>query len=253
MENKTNLDQEENQYILLKELEKYNGIFSKEILKYFESLIALEFSALNENNLSKDKMSLLNGVELYRKIVAHNIFYNAIKICQKKYDFLQITKGYNNKSLHIQEMYNEKSYDIFDFQCIKDNISIIDLYETLDNTPKREEVINSLQEKIHHLEENTRLLNNYISSKAWELELLKNELTTLQQRNNLQVDDELYIASIRNDFLKDILDLYGIDEADFEEKEIKPFILQSKNNSSLDKRLIKSYPHTTVIRNTRYY
>lgn len=258
MENKqktetNSIDQIEEESILLEELERYNGIFSKEILEYLQSLTALELSALNEQKLSEDKMKLLNSIDLYRKIVVHNIFYNTCKMCQRKYSYLKTEKEYNKKSLHIQELYNGQAYDIFDFQCHKDNFSIIDLYETVDNTPKRKNTINLLQERISYLEEKSRLFNSHISSTVLELEMIKKEVETLEQRNSLEEDGNLYIASIQSSFLKDVLDLYGINEDDFKEKEQEPVILQPKSSTSLNKMLIKKYPHTTVVKNTKYY
>lgn len=252
---------------LLEIVNGYKGILSPEIIEYLNSLIGLEFSALREDLLSSQAMQKLTELDLYRKILIYNIYNRAVNIFAKEGSYLK-QEGIENgtKSLTISGTDGkENRFEVFNFS-FKDKTNQINLYNTIFDAIKRNRQIEELYEEWQQLEEESAPMmmgwswsQRHKADKETKVKAIIDSITELENRNKY-IEETEYVADIQKYFSELILKDYGlILQRDFEQDNTitASDVLSSTVNYEVDKamtkKLVKTYPHTTVSQNIKYY
>ena len=121
----------------------YSGVLTPEIIDYLNSLIGLEFSALNQEVISEVGMARLYELSLYRKIVIHNIYNRALDVLKKYGNGFSFENCPQGLSIFGKDK-SESRYDTFDYWTNENGVSNIVLKQTIIDSVKRQEQIDRL-------------------------------------------------------------------------------------------------------------
>lgn len=140
------------------ELKTVEGILSKPMMDYLNSLLNLEFSVI-QDNISKDERNVLSGIYAYQSISKFNIYHRALEIF-KDNDLLIVssnstntpgicvkTKGNNERSLFepLFEYYYNVNYHKDTPPCGKINI-----VKYVDGSERIKESVEILKEELNN-------------------------------------------------------------------------------------------------------
>lgn len=244
---------------LLEIVNEYKGILSPEIIEYLNGLIRLEFSALREDLLSSQTMQKLTELDLYRKILMYNIYNRAVNIFTKEGSYLK-QEGIENgtKSLTISGTDGKDNrFEVFNFS-FKDKTNQIKLYNTKIDEVIRKQQIENLYKELQNIEEETNPIMG-LGGKEIKIKSIKKLITSLENRKN-DIEEVQYAQDIQKYFSELILEDYGlILQRDFEEdntistSDVLAPTFYYQVDKAMTKKLVKTYPHTTVSQNINYY
>lgn len=244
---------------LIEILNGYKGILSPEIIEYLNSLIGLEFSVLREDLLSSQAMQKLNELDLYRKVLIYNIYNRAVNIFTKEGSYLK-QEGIENgtKSLTISGTDGKDNrFKVFSFR-FEDKTNQINLYNTKIDEELRKQQIENLYKEWKNIEEETNPIMG-LRGKEIKIESIMKLITSIENRKN-DIEEAQYVADIQKYFSELILEDYGlILQKDFEEdntistSDVLAPTFHYQVDKAMTKKLVKTYPHTTVLQNIQYY
>lgn len=247
---------------LIDELKKYKSVLSDSMYIYFKQLIDLDFSIV-KNYISKDDRKILSNLNIYEDVMIYNIYNKVLNVFKdSKYD-LKI-RGYEsgNDGLSVYANIDDKDKIIFDF--IKKTYAFNKLSEPSINIYKISEVSEELRNKeLERLKSKLDYLYNEKNpyhnepnvyggpSDYWNFEHNKmvkkyEELLKKLDERKLTDEDKKEIE-ITNYFHKKLFDDYGLNYNNFEET--KDYL---KDNSFLEKTLVKNMPKMKIVDHEKY-
>ena len=250
-------------------LNEYKGILTFEILNYLNSLIGSEISALNQDVISDDVMNKLSELPIYRKIVIYNIYnrvMNILKEFDKSFDFkYSPTQGLG---MFFSDS-NGKKYDVFSYYPNEKRMSNIVLKQTIIDATMRQQEIDRLYRKLEEIksseEEQIYTRRGLLhTSKKTKMKYLGDLIKELDPRSVYNGDIQ-YLTSKEDYFINRLLGKDGLQvRQDFVEKpayslddiclqSIQPNCYPSEVERNLTKKLVKTYPHTTISNFIKYY
>lgn len=155
---------------LKSEIEKYRNILSKNMYEYFQALINLEASAIDNTICNSDK-ELLSCLPFYKSIVKYNIYNNALKVLNEHNIKLLQEYDYRNKKFIVscdQKLPNTpRMIDVLSLSIDKNNDIELELFNSMsDDSIKNKEII-QLQRNIYDIWRK----NDKLSAKYSEIEL----------------------------------------------------------------------------------
>ena len=242
----------------------YSGVLTPEIIDYLNSLIGLEFSALNQEVISEVGMARLYELSLYRKIVIHNIYNRALDVL-KKYG-----NGFSFEGLSIfGKDKSESRYDTFDYWTNENGVSNIVLKQTIIDSVKRQEQIDRLYKELEEVKaskETGGVIRRgfLVADKETKIGYISDLIKELESRSTLDGNIE-YITDAQEYFIRQMLGNDGLQVTqDFVER---PAFSQSDiamHSASLNnypkeveremtKKLVKTYPHTRISKIEKFY
>lgn len=149
---------------LIRELENYKTILNSEKYDYINSLIELEFSAL-QNYITQDEKNILLNLAVYRDAVIYNIYKRAYDLFSK-YD--EISKvGNDSNSQNLNAFIN--GFKIFEFN-----------YNSINNTQNK--IIGSILLNNKFIDEDIR--DKEIERVINKLDMLKNETNPFSSKSS---------------------------------------------------------------------
>lgn len=225
---------------LLDELNNYKNIITNEVYDYLFSLLALENSALDEENLRPIDVNALSNLKIYKSLVAYNIisiikeFFIGENITfTSKSDSLSV----NNNGKTILSLINRQKVNIY-------------LNTYIHNEEKRRLIIDDISKKIDKAlsdediykdEKNQYAL--YFRKKAQDnLEYYRDLLSEVNMRKSTKKSDKLEVENIV--LIDKLLDELKVNY--FTSSSEKVFV------NEYTKKLIREYPLVKVEKNINY-
>ena len=246
----------------------YSGVLTPEIIDYLNSLIGLEFSALNQEVISEVGMARLYELSLYRKIVIHNIYNRALDVLKKYGNGFSFENCPQGLSIFGKDK-SESKYDVFNYWTNENGISNIVLKQTIIDSVKRQEQIDRLYKKLEEVKaskETGGVIRRgfLIADKETKIGYISDLIKELESRSTLDGNIE-YITDAQEYFIRQMLGNDGLQVTqDFVER---PAFSQSDiamHSTSLNnypkeveremtKKLVKTYPHTRISKIEKFY
>lgn len=240
-------------------LKKFNGIYSKELLEYLESLLMLETNIVNDNTYNGEKLELLRKIEIFKRISNYNVYECAKKTLENtgiktKYEYDErypiLSVAHNGKLVFDscfphKDVKIEKASFIIHQLILDEDIrkqKIEELYKKYNEASKQKNpyTCNNCEEK-----------NKHVKSDIWQtahrekLSVLKEYIEILKSRKQLEEQEKN-----REYLSKQIYEAFQEEYGPFEEepKEIKLNGIEIK-----EKKLVKDTPFAKIHRVRTYY
>lgn len=140
---------------LIRELENYKTILNSEKYDYINSLVELEFSAL-QNYITQDEKNILLNLAVYRDAVIYNIYKRAYDLFSKYDEISKVGNDSNNQNLNAFI----NGFKIFEFN-----------YNSINNTQNK--IIGSILLNNKFIDEDIR--DKEIERVINKLDMLKSE------------------------------------------------------------------------------
>ena len=243
-------------------LKKSNYSLDTYTMRYINSLINLEFSALREDILTQEERKELNKLTIYRKAVIYNIYNRAMQILQKEkkeYDLNIINNNDNFEGILASCNIFDNKIRIYKYDY-SDNIQQVLIHEYKEDFCKRdiekERILQVLEYLYNARDNNINLLgktngvkaNIDISKKIIDLEERYYRLAT----RTLMNEDDKNIAEIQNHFSKLFEKEYAINrKKDYKKTQKSKYDLEHRND--MFQVLEKEYPTLTLKKEVKYY
>lgn len=246
----------------------YSGVFAPVIIDYLNSLIDLEFSALNQKVISEVGMTRLNELSLYRQIVIYNIYNRVLSVLKSYGNGFVFENSPQGLSIFGKDR-NDKKYDVFDYWMHENGISNIVLKQIIIDSARRQEQIDILYQKLEEVKkskETSAIIRRgfLCADKATKIGYITDLIKELENRSALNGNIE-YITDAQESFISQILGNDGLQVTqDFVERPAfsqSDIAMQSTTlnpypnevNRELTKKLVKTYPHTKISKVINYY
>lgn len=256
------------------ELLRYKNILSSDVYSYFEALLGLDISILN--NYSREFEEMVSGMDIYRKLVMYNNYHFARRIFDKESKNISLEIGGNERGIEgltVEGKIGEVNFPIFDYNYsmaydtfnrhpIPDGCKVIktgdiNLYRDciLEGDNVQEDILLNIKNCMRELsmeknpylkgkksEYNDTLVSMWNLRHEVEIKYYQRLFKRLSER---QIYSSYFLeqCNIQNYFDKIFRDAYGISDDDcFDEKVIK-------DNAKV---LTKKYIGGNLIENNKY-
>lgn len=235
---------------LEEELKNYKQILNESTIYDLMSLLCFSFSIANWEKMDAYS-KMLSQLDIYNKIGIYNINYKLISAVENAYANVKIVERDNTITFYNNHDNYKNMLAYFDYSK-PHKIGEVGLYRyILDN--------NVVNQEIERIENKISDLKSYIkdfesisytdyTNITREIRVLENQLKNLKQP--LDINQTIDIG-ITNCVYGSAMINYGLEGKEFEEEKLSviPF---EKDNSLLEKRLIKKLPNLDIVTNIKY-
>lgn len=212
-------------------LKASSGVFDKDIVRYLDGLIDLDFNVVRED-ISDEDMKILSQIDLYKEIVIYNVYNRSRKILTNLFEShkipYKIADNENNiEGLEVYLKLSRENFEVFDFDYSNGKSDIILSKLHAYTKEEKEAAMDEILKKLEYLYDQK---NPYpIPSEgvfggpypAWEathsneIKMWQDKFTELDnrkitdaKRRNIEITEKVY-EYLMNDF--------GLEDSDFEE------------------------------------
>ena len=221
-----------NKEYLIQLLNKYKTILNGEKFEYLESLVNLELPCIN-NSITDLERETLSELSIYNKIIKYNIYYYTKRLLENNnIDLKMLYHFYGSKygirlSAETKLTKSPRIVKIFD-AVITDDITSVDIYNSLSSDRVRKKEIIQLNKKIKSIydsfeKDSKRVLpfgmdydyRFYNDDREESLKMYQKALKKISSKRVLTKND-LEEIDISNIFYKLFINAYGIDDSALE-------------------------------------
>ena len=221
-----------NRTYLLELLSKYKTILNNDKYEYLESLINLGLPCIN-NSITDLERETLSELSIYNKIIKYNIYYYTKRLLENNnIDLKMLYHFYGSKygirlSAETKLTKSPRIVKIFD-AVITDDITSVDIYNSLSSDRVRKKEIIQLNKKIKSIydsfeKDSKRVLpfgmdydyRFYNDDREESLKMYQKALKKISSKRVLTKND-LEEIDISNIFYKLFINAYGIDDSALE-------------------------------------
>jgi len=201
-------------------VEFYKRIYSKEVIEYYKSLLNLEISSLNGNEIPEDVLNELKNTSIYNDLARFNIYKHAIFLLGNDSNVKKLYTGREDLGYiipsHIQD------YKVFSYNPYKDEVTLYDL--TIDRKYREKKIDKIKLDRIEVLNKQIELITKKIekSKDSFDLKVERDQLEQTKEIANLEIKSlndrtkhEDYAAEIRDtleNYNEIFNDFYNIDK-----------------------------------------
>lgn len=255
-----------NREYLTKLLHNYKNILNSEKFEYLESLINLYLPCIN-NSITDLERETLSELSIYNQIIKYNIYYYTKRLLENNNIALNIFYHfYGNKfgfrlSAETSLTKSPRIVKIFD-AVITDNMTSVDIYNSLSSDRMREKEIIMLNKKIKNIsnsfeKDSKRVLpfgmdyddRFYNDDREEYLKMYQKALKKISSKRVLSKND-LEEIDISNTFYKLFINAYGIDDSSLE-LDTTDYIF-GNSHRYMNKVKIKTMPNINLKVNNYY-
>lgn len=217
---------------LIQLLNKYKTILSSEKIEYLEALINLELSCIN-NSITDLERETLSELSIYNQIIKYNIYYYTKRLLENNdIDLNSFYHFYGSKygirlSAQTKLTKSPRIVKIFD-AVITDDMTSVDIYNSLSSDRMREKEIIILNKKIKNIsnsfEKDSKCVlpfgmdydyRFYNDDREEYLKKYQKALKKISSNRTLSKND-LEEIDISNTFYKLFINAYGMDDSSLE-------------------------------------
>ena len=251
---------------LIQLLNKYKNILNSEKIEYLEALINLELSCIN-NSITDLERDTLSELSIYNQIIKYNIYHYTKRLLEnsdidlKKFYYIYGSKSGFRLSAETSLTRSPRIVKIFD-AVITDNMTSVDIYNSLSSDRMREKEIIILNKKIKNIsnsfeKDSKRVLpfgmdydyRFYNDDREEYLKKYQKALKKISSNRTLSKND-LEEIDISNTFYKIFINAYGIDDSSLE-LDTTDYIF-GNSHRYMNKVKIKTMPNINLKVNNYY-
>ncbi len=255
-----------NREYLTKLLHNYKNILNSEKFEYLESLINLYLPCIN-NSITDLERKSLSELSIYNQIIKYNIYYYTKRLLENNnIDLKNFYHFYGNKfgfrlSAETKLTRSPRIVKIFD-AVITDNMTSVDIYNSLSSDRIREKEIIILNKKIKNIsnsfeKDSKRVLpfgmdyddRFYNDDREEYLKMYQKALKKISSKRVLSKND-LEEIDISNTFYKLFMNAYGMDDSSLE-LDTTDYIF-GNSHRYMNKVKIKTMPNINLKVNNYY-
>lgn len=251
---------------LIQLLNKYKNILNSEKIEYLEALINLELSCIN-NSITDLERDTLSELSIYNQIIKYNIYHYTKRLLEnsdidlKTFYYIYGSKYGIRLSAQTSLTRSPRIVKIFD-AVITDNMTSVDIYNSLSSDRMREKEIIILNKKIKNIsnsfeKDSKRVLpfgmdydyRFYNDDREEYLKKYQKALKKISSNRTLSKND-LEEIDISNTFYKIFINAYGIDDSSLE-LDTTDYIF-GNSHRYMNKVKIKTMPNINLKVNNYY-
>ena len=251
---------------LIQLLNKYKTILNSEKIEYLEALINLELSCIN-NSITDLERETLSELSIYNQIIKYNIYYFTERLLENNnIDLRMFYHFYGSKcgfrlSAETKLTKSPRIVKIFD-AVITDDMTNVNIYNSLSSTRVREKEIKILNKKIKSIndsfeQDSIRVFpfgmdydyRFYNDDREEYLKKYQKALKKISSNRTLSKND-LEEIDISNTFYKLFVNVYGIDDSVLE-LDTTDYIL-GNGHKYMNKVKVKTMPNINLKVNNYY-
>ncbi len=178
-------------------------IYSKEVIEYYKSLLNLEVSSLNGNEIPEDILNELKNTSIYNDLARFNIYKHAFDLLGNDSNVKKLYTGREDLGYiipsHIQD------YKVFSYNPYKDEVTLYDL--TIDRKYREKKIDKIKLDRIEVINKQIDLITKKLenSKDSFDLKVERDQLEQTKEIANLEIKSlndrtkhEDYAAEIRD-------------------------------------------------------
>lgn len=253
---------------LIQLLNKYKTILNSEKIEYLEALINLELSCIN-NSITDLERDTLSELSIYNQIIKYNIYHYTKRLLENSdidlkkfyYNYIHGSKYGIRLSAETKLTRSPRIVKIFD-AVITDDMTSVDIYNSLSSDRMREKEIIILNKKIKSIYDSFEQYSKrvlpfgmdyddrfYNDEKEEYLKMYQKALKKISSKRVLSKND-LEEIDISNTFYKLFMNAYGIDDSSLE-LDTTDYIF-GNSHRYMNKVKIKTMPNINLKVNNYY-
>ena len=209
---------------LIRKMDFYKKIYTKEVIEYYKSLINLEISSLNKDYIPEDILECLRHTEFYDDVARFNIYENALTTLEGDSRLKKLYTG--KEKLDVIIPTHIKDYKVYSYNPYKDEVILFDL--VIDEEYRKNKIkdiennkITFLDIQITNVEKDIEKYKDKYNKESFDLNVEKDqliqsrdiamlEIKALKERSNKE-DYAYSIKNIIGGYQKDFGEFYNID------------------------------------------
>ncbi len=166
-------------------VEFYKRIYSKEVIEYYNSLLNLEVSSLNGNEIPEDILNELKNTSIYNDLARFNIYKHAFNILGNDSNLKKLFTGREDLGFIIP--CHIKDYKVFSYNPYKDEVTLYDL--TIDRKYREKKIDKIKNDRISVINKQIELLDKEIenSKETFDLRIERDQLEQVKEIANLEI------------------------------------------------------------------
>ena len=133
---------------LIRKMDFYKKIYTKEVIEYYKSLINLEISSLNKDYIPEDILECLRHTEFYDDVARFNIYENALTTLEGDSRLKKLYTG--KEKLDVIIPTHIKDYKVYSYNPYKDEVMLFDL--VIDEEYRKNKIKDIENNKISYLD-----------------------------------------------------------------------------------------------------
>lgn len=252
-----NIKEIEKEEVLREDLRNHSGVLDKDIIRYLDGLIDLDFTVVREDISSNDR-KILSQLDLYKKIATYNIYKRSREVMTNLFDshkLLYNIKGNEDKieGLCAYIRLSTGNFEVFNFNYSKgiNNITL-SRYNAYTNAEKEEELCRIFKELEYLYDEKNpypdSLSDNHFGGphSSWNFEhskkiqMWQDKFTELDERKITEEDRKN--VEITKKVYEYLFDDFGLKDEDFKEEK----------DSQRGNVYVKTMPLIKIRKNIKY-
>lgn len=260
--------------ILKRELEKYKSVLSREVYEYFNSLLNLDLSVV-DNSISEDERILISFLPFYKSVVKYNIYNKAISLLSENSIKLQKVNDYREQKVILtsdMKLRNSpRMINVLNLSIDRNNDLVLEIFNSLSDPKTREQEIDringeikSINKRIDEISSEIRRglfddsmvwnlgFHNYDTSKRDDGDYLERYERALKKINSLGdlTKNDIEEINTAGRIYELIMSSFGLDEDDFSYD--KTDYIMGASHKYMDKVKIVTKGNVRIISNNYY-